>query len=366
MADVDAQQLALLVASVRDYAIFLLTPEGRIASWNRGAEHIKGYRAEEVIGREFSIFYTEADRARDHPRDELEIAEREGSYEEEGWRVRKDGTRFWANVVITAMRDAEGTLTGFAKVTRDLTERRAAEQELRQANARLLAGNRELDRFASVAAHDLREPLHTVAGFLELLEADLAGSLDARQAGYLEHVVQAARRMSDLVDDLLEFARHSAGTSSPKPVRVDVGTVAQAVCGELRGAIHQRGTRVDVDLADGTIVLAHHRDVAAVLRNLMSNAVKFAGTDDPHVVVRSRRVDCAWQVDVVDNGIGIDATQRPQIFQAFHRLHSAAEYPGTGLGLAIAQRVVERHGGTIGVDSTAGEGSRFWFTLPAG
>jgi PAS domain S-box-containing protein len=365
MADVDAQQLALLVASVRDYAIFLLDPTGRIASWNAGAEHIKGYRAEEVIGRHFSIFYTEVDRERDHPRHELEVAVREGRFEEEGWRVRKDGGRFWASVVITALRDDRSELVGFAKVTRDLTDRRRAEQELRATNARLAAGNKELDRFASVAAHDLREPLHTVAGFTELLLADLGDQLDARHAGYLAHVAQAARRMTDLVDDLLEFARGSAGTPGPAPVRVDVASAVRAISAELTAAIEQRGVRVDVELADGTVVLAQDRDVNAVLRNLMSNAVKFAGPEAPRVVVRSERADRAWHIEVLDNGIGIDPAQRPRVFQAFHRLHSAEEYPGTGLGLAIAQRVVERHGGTIGVDSSVGEGSRFWFTLPA-
>jgi PAS domain S-box-containing protein len=365
MADVDAQQLALLVSSVRDYAIFLLDPSGRIVSWNAGAEHIKGYRAEEVIGRSFSIFYTEPDRERDHPGYELEVALREGRFEEEGWRVRKDGTQFWAGVVITAVRDGRGELVGFAKVTRDLTDRRRADEELRAINARLTASNQELDRFASVAAHDLREPLHTVAGFTELLRADLADQLDERHAGYLAHVAQAARRMTDLVDDLLEFARGTAGAPGPAPVRVDVASAVRAISAELTAAIEHRGVRVDVELADGTVVLAQDRDVNAVLRNLMSNAVKFAGPEAPRVVVRSERADRTWHIEVLDNGIGIDPAQRPQVFQAFHRLHSAEEYPGTGLGLAIAQRVVERHGGTIGVDSSVGEGSRFWFTLPA-
>ena len=365
MVDADAQQLALLVASVRDYAIFLLDPDGHVASWNAGAESIKGYRAEEVIGRELALFYTAADRERDHPREVLEQAAREGRYAEEGWRVRKDGTEFWASVVVTALHDAGGTLTGYAKVTRDLTERRLAEEDLRAANRRLQESNRELDRFASVAAHDLREPLHTIAGFTELLRADLGDQLDEGHSGYLEQVARAARRMSDLVDDLLEFARGGAGAARPAPVRVDVATAIHAVRGELGAAIAQRGVRLDVELAEGTVVLAQDRDVSAILRNLLSNAVKFAGPEDPRVVVRSERVERAWHVEVVDNGIGIDPVHRPQVFQAFHRLHSAAEYPGTGLGLAIAQRVVERHGGTIGVDSSVGHGSRFWFTLPA-
>src|SRR3954449_12035369 len=365
MAEADAQQLALLVASVRDYAIFLLDTEGHILTWNPGAENIKGYTAAEVIGRHFSLFYTDEDRARDHPAHELEVAVREGRFEEEGWRVRKDGGRFWASVVITALRDPSGTLVGFGKVTRDLSERREADEQLHAANARLSASNQELDRFASVAAHDLREPLHTINGFVELLQVDLEGVLDERQTGYLELMADATRRMSDLVEDLLEYARGSSGATRPEPVRVDVETAVRAIRAELAGAIERRGARLDVQLAEGTVVLAQERDVNAVLRNLLSNAVKFGGDPEPHVTVRSERIDGAWQVEVLDNGMGIDPAQRPRIFQAFHRLHTAAEYPGTGLGLAIAQRVVERHGGTIGVDSTVGQGSRFWFTLPA-
>jgi PAS domain S-box-containing protein len=365
MPEADAQQLAVLVASVRDYAIFLLDPEGRVATWNAGAEAIKGYPAHEIIGQHFSVFYTQPDRDSDHPGYELRVAAETGRFEDEGWRVRKDGTRFWASAVITALRDGDGTLVGFGKVTRDLTERRAGEQALRDLNARLQASNHELERFASVAAHDLREPLHTVAGFAELLLHDLEGRLDVRHATFLAHMIDAVRRMSDLVEDLLEYARGGAGTARPGPVRVDVATAVAAIRAELAGAIERRGVRLDVELTEGTIVLAQDRDVNAVLRNLLSNAVKFAAAGEPRVRVRSERVNGAWQIDVIDNGIGIDPAQRPRIFQAFHRVHSAAEYPGTGLGLAIAQRVVERHGGTIGVDSTVGEGSRFWFTLPA-
>jgi PAS domain S-box-containing protein len=358
------RQLALLVETVSDYAIFLLDPDGHVASWNRGAQRIKGYRAEEIIGRHFSAFYTDEDRARDHPARELEIASQEGRYEEEGWRVRKDGSMFWANVVITAVRSDEGALIGYAKVTRDLTERRAAEQALRAKNEELTRANRELDRFASVAAHDLREPLRTVAGFSELLVARYEDQLDERAQGYLLHITAANVRMERLVDGLLHYAR--SGDAAQPAHRVVVLGCVEVVLEDLQGAIAERDAELRVAVPDDVAVMCTEQDLSAVLRNLVSNAVKFANPQRPEVRIRARRVEDGWRIEVADNGIGIDAADRPRIFDAFQRLHSPAEYPGTGLGLAIAQRVLERHGGAIGVDTTEGPGSLFWFVLPAG
>jgi PAS domain S-box-containing protein len=358
-----AHQLALLVESVRDYAIFLIDPNGYISTWNLGAEHLKGYTAEEAIGEHFSMFYTDADRTTGHPAFELQVATRTGRYEEEGWRIRKDGSQFWASVVITAVREADGSLIGFAKVTRDLSERRIAEAALRDANEHLARSNRELDRFAAVAAHDLQEPLRTVAGFTQLLADQHAGGLDERGNAYLGYVSAAVDRMQRLVDDLLGYAK--AAEATPAAATVVLADAASIVVAELHAAIADRATEVALELDGAAAVRAHRRDVESVLRNLVSNAVKFADTARPRVVVRSTAVEDGVRVDVIDNGIGVDPAERPRLFRPFQRLNSAVDYPGTGLGLAIAQRVVERNGGAIGVDSVAGEGSRFWFTLPA-
>jgi PAS domain S-box-containing protein len=358
------EQFRRLVLAVGDYAIFLVDPSGHIATWNAGAENITGYTAAEAIGRHFSLFYTDEDRARDHPGFELREAAASGRFSEEGWRVRKDGTRFWANVVITAIRGDDGALLGFAKVTRDLTARREAEKALRYANEQLARTNQELDRFAAVAAHDLQEPLRTVSGFGHLLQERHGGALDDEGRGYLSHIVAAVARMQALVDDLLDYAKagEPAAVTEPLPVAPTV----DAVLAELGAMIGARGARIDVAVAPDAAVLVRARDLESVLRNLISNAVKFADPGAPRVAVAAARRDDEVRIEVRDNGIGIDPGQRPRLFRPFQRLHSAVDYPGTGLGLAIAQRVVERSGGAIGVESTAGEGSAFWFTLPAG
>jgi len=368
-AHAELEQFRRLVLSVGDYAIFLLDPGGHVATWNAGAQRAKGYAEADIVGRHFSVFYTDEDRARDHPADELRIATATGRYEEEGWRVRQDGTRFWASVVITAVRDDEGALVGYAKVTRDLSERRKAEQALRDANHRLARSNQELDRFAAVAAHDLQEPLRTIAGFSGLLQRRHAAAMDEDGRGFLDHIAAAVDRMQRLVDDLLGYARAAEppGVAGGRPVAVAVPLrdATVVVLDELRATIDARGATIAIEIGADVDVRAEARDIEAVLRNLLSNAVKFADAHTPSIVVRATPVETSIRVDVIDNGIGIDPADRPRLFLPFQRLHSAADYPGTGLGLAIAQRVVERNGGAIGVDSVAGEGSRFWFTLPA-
>jgi PAS domain S-box-containing protein len=362
-ANAQLDQFRRLVSAVRDYAIFMLDPGGNIATWNDGARHIKGYAAEEAIGRHFSMFYTQEARDRDHPAYELEIAAAEGRYGEEGWRVRKDGTLFWASVLITAVRDDDGRLLGFAKVTRDLSERREAEEALRHSQRRLEEANAELDRFAVVAAHDLNEPLRTISGFAELLRSRHAEELSERAGALIAEMGASAERMQRLIDDLLTFARSGEGARPPQPVRLR--ETAEHSLADLGAMVRDRGASVTLDVPADAVVMGDPADVEMAVRNLVSNAVKFADAADPRVVVEARRRDDGWEVGVRDNGIGIAPGHLDRIFEAFQRLHSTAEYPGTGLGLAICQRIVDRNGGRLGVESEPGAGSRFWVVLPA-
>lgn len=345
-------QLALLVASVRDYAIFMLDPSGHIRSWNVGARQLKGYEPEEAIGRHFSMFYTDADRDRDHPAYELEVAIRDGRYEEEGWRVRKDGSTFWASVTITAVRDEHGDLAGFAKVTRDLSERREAEEQLRRAN-------HELERFAVVAAHDMSDPLRTITGFAELLER--GGLSEDEATEYVGHIRASSVRLTEMLRGLLAYAR--AGGSAPGTERVPLAAVVERVLAELLASISERDVELEVAVPTEATVRATSNDVHLVLQNLIANAIKFANPQRPRVRVSARQDGGAWTVAVEDNGAGVAEADRERIFGAFERAGSGSAEPGYGLGLAIAERLVERHGGRIAVADAPGGGSSFSFTL---
>jgi PAS domain S-box-containing protein len=362
-ANRELEQFRLLVAGVRDYAIFVLDAGGHVATWNAGAEHMKGYDAAEVVGRHFSLFYTPEDRDRGHPAEELVIAAREGRYEEEGWRVRKDGSRFWANVLITALRNDHGTLIGFAKVTRDLTERRAADEAVRRVNQELRRTNEELQEFASAAAHDLQEPLRTISGFAELLGQRYGDELPGDARVFLDRIGVGTLRMRDLIQGFLAYA--GAGTHELRRERVEIARLVAPVLDGLSGAIEERGAQVELDVDGAPAVHADPPMVEIVLQNLVSNAIKYAGDGPPLVRIAAAADGDAVRVEVSDNGIGIDPAEHAAVFESFRRVQPAPETPGTGLGLSIARRIVQRHGGRFGVESAPGQGSRFWFTLPA-
>jgi PAS domain S-box-containing protein len=350
-----SEQLALLVDQVQDYAIFMLDPEGVVATWNRGAERIKGYRADEIIGRHFSTFYTPDAVARDHPAHELEVAVEVGRFEEEGWRVRKDGSRFWANVVITALFDASGKHIGFGKVTRDLTERRKLQEELLRSNA-------DLQRFAALAAHDLAEPLRTIGGFADLISRRYADQVPAEAVPFLEQIVAGVGRMDALIESLLGYAR--AGELPPGEQFVAVAPVVRRVLDDLHAATEATRARVVLEIPPDAEVRTGEYGLALILQNLISNALKFSQGDEPKVTVAARAREAFWRISVTDHGPGIEPEHLETIFEPFRRGNGPAE-PGNGLGLTTCRRIVERHGGMIGVESRVGEGSEFWFTLPA-
>jgi PAS domain S-box-containing protein len=349
-----------LVSSVRDYAIFMLDPAGHILSWNAGAQYLKGYAPADIIGRHFSTFYTAADCERDHPAHELEIATREGRYEEEGWRVRKDGSQFWASVTITAVHDDQGNLTGFAKVTRDLTERKASEDALRQAVEQLRRSNAELDRFASVAAHDMMDPLRTISGFAEVLVETDPTPEERRE--YTGHILDSSLRLSGMLQGLLSYAR--SGTAPTAGDTAVVTDTIDQVREDLAARIAEAGAHVVADVPQDAIVAMNGHDLRATLQNLVSNALKFGDPSAPTVRITAHREDAVWRIAVEDNGRGIAEEDQETIFNAFRRAAGSSGQSGYGLGLAICQRLVERRGGQIGVESEPGRGSRFWFTLP--
>lgn len=354
------ERFRLLVDGAKDYAIFMLDASGRITTWNAGAERMKGYSAAEVIGAHFSRFYVTADVARGLPEVELQTAARDGRLEAEGWRVRKDGSQFWANAVITALRDADGGLLGFAKITRDMTDRKRAEDELKHAAKELARSNAELEQFAYVASHDLQEPLRAVAGCVDLLQRRYAGQLDARADEFITHARDGAARMRDLINDLLAYSRVSTHASTLAPI--DCNVALSDAMANLTVAIRESGARVTTDRLP--TVIADRTQITQLLQNLLGNAIKFRATRAPEIHVGVERNSGEWRFSVRDNGIGIDSQYSERIFKVFQRLHTRREYPGTGIGLAICKKIVERHGGRIWVTAQPDAGSTFHFTIP--
>ena len=354
------ERFRLLVGTVRDYAIYMLDATGRVMSWNRGAEHIKGYTAEEIVGRHFSCFYPPEAVTAGAPERALSKAAAEGRFEEENWRVRKDGSRFWADVVITAVRDEHGKLFGFAKVTRDLTERKRTDELLRRHTAQLEAANVELDAFAYSVSHDLRAPLRSIDGFSQALLEDYAGQLDAAGQDYLQRVRAATQRMATLIDDLLDLSRVTRSEMTIAPV--DLSELARELATELTSGDPER--HVEIVITPDVAVRADRGLLRVVLQNLMGNAWKFTGKrSDARIEVGVVAADGERAYYVRDNGAGFDMAYASKLFGAFQRLHRVTEFPGTGVGLATVQRIIHRHGGRVWAESAVGRGATFYFTL---
>jgi PAS domain S-box-containing protein len=338
----------LLVEAVEDYAIFMLEPDGTIASWNVGSRRAKGYAAEDVLGRPFTIFYTPEDVAAGVPERLLCEAAENGHAVSEGWRVRRNGSRFWASVVLTALRDDDGELIGFGKVTRDVSGRKAYETELARSNA-------DLDAFASVVSHDLREPLQFVVAFAELLGERLD---DPEQREMAERILRAGRRMREMLDGVRAWSRVGAHGAS-RPRDVDLAGLASSVVESLAVTLAEHG--VGVVVGDLPTVRGDEAQLGQVFQNLIGNAAKFGAT---HLEITADQRDGAWVISVADDGPGVPPDQAEAIFTMFRRLQGSAVVPGSGVGLAVCRKVIERHDGEIWVEPRPGGGSVFSFSLP--
>lgn len=364
------ERYSKMAEEVQDYAILLLSSEGIILNWNKGAQRIKGYHESEIIGKHFRIFYLPDDRENKLPETLLRQATETGRAAHEGWRIRKDNTIFWGSIVITALHDAENNIIGFTKVTRDLTERKMAEEQLQQYNRELEAQNKELEQFAYIASHDLQEPLRKIQTFTEILEKNITDEPTARK--YLERINSAAQRMSQLVRAVLDYSRLSVSEIVLEPV--DLNTILDNVLNDLELPISERDVKIvsaKLPVVKGIPVQLHQ-----LFLNLLSNAIKFSDKD-PRITISTRsmppRENSQYQglqpgieyaeIMIEDNGIGFEQKYAARIFTIFQRLHGQKAYPGTGIGLALCKKIVDNHFGHIRVESEQGKGSRFFVYL---
>jgi PAS domain S-box-containing protein len=365
----------LLVSGVRDYAIFMLDQNGRIVTWNDGAERIKGYREDEVVGRHFSLFYDPADVEAGKPDRGLSVARRDGRSEDEGWRLRKDGSRFWANVVITALRDETGRLRGYGKVTRDITERKLADErrveeqrreaaQLREHAARMVELEKLKGDFLNLASHELRGPLAVLTGYLSMFRD---GTLTTEDLPHVLPVLTVkVQEMEFLVQQLLETARMEEDRLALQPERFDLRSAVERVADRVRLAAAPKHSLV-LALPDAPVpVVADRGRVETVIANLVDNAIKYSPSGGP-VRCAVASISGRASVSVEDSGIGIAPDALAQLFTRFGRIVTpdSSHISGTGLGLYLSREIARRHGGDIEVESRRGQGSRFTLTLPS-
>jgi PAS domain S-box-containing protein len=357
----------LLVESVKDYAIFMLDPTGHVATWNAGAERIKGYAAHEIIGHHFSVFYEPEVVATGKCDFELEVAARDGRFEDEGFRLRKDGSRFWANVVITALRNRDGALVGFAKVTRDLTERKEAEEKLRllTAEAAALAEKARTqefqERFLAILGHDLRNPLASIdmgAGLLRQRTSDSA------MIRVLDRMNTSSRRMSRMIEQILDLTRTRLGGGLElKPEAVDLFDTLTVIVDELRTANASRAIELRCPSLPGT----WDRDrLEQVFSNLIGNAI-LHGDPKLLVTIDARPERDAVVVEIHNRGEPIPEAIQGELFNPFRRGEResrTSKTAGLGLGLYISREIVLAHGGTMDFRSNVSDGTTFRVTLP--
>jgi PAS domain S-box-containing protein len=364
------ERFRLLIEGVRDYAIFMLDPDGRIASWNRGAEALKQYRADEIIGHHFSAFYPAQDVADGKPARELEIAIREGQYEEEGWRIRKDGSSFWASVLITAVYNGAGTLVGFSKVTRDLTERRMS-QERAIADTRRITeietASRTKSEFLTAMSHELRTPINAAMGYADLLAIEVGGPLASQQREYVARIRGSQEHLLAIINDLLNYGRIEAGQVHYDLVDAPLHELVDKVIPMIAPQAAAKQLALDVQpCPDGLLVRADRMKAEQIVLNLLSNAVKFT-PGGGRVSVGCAIHGGMGRVTVEDTGPGIPAEKHEAIFAPFVQLGRSltSGHEGTGLGLAISRDLARAMGGDIVVVSRVGKGARFTLTLPA-
>ena len=355
-----------LIESLQEYAIFLLDADGRVATWNAGAERIKGYRAEEIIGKHFSCFYLEEDIALGTPAKSLDDALVNGQSQDEGWRVRKDGQRFWARVTISRVLDHDDRLLGFSKVTRDRTERRKMELALHEKNIELQKTVEARGLFLANMSHELRTPLNGIIGFAEFLADEKPGPVSPKQKEYLEDILHSGRHLLHVINDVLDLAKVEAGKMELSSEAFSIAKAIDDVYAALELTAQKKLLQIRIQLdPDFDQVTLDRNRFKQVLYNLFSNAVKFTDEGGSVEVVTDKIDKNHFRLVVADTGIGIKPEDLKRLFKEFEQINPGQRQgQGTGLGLALTRRIVELQSGTIDVESEFGRGTKFTIVLP--
>jgi PAS domain S-box-containing protein len=355
-----------MIQEVQDYAILLLDKDGIIQNWNQGAEKIKGYTAEEIVGKNFRLFYTQEDRNRGLPEQLISEAIENGRAFHEGLRVRKDRTTFWGSIVITALHDTDGNIIGFSKVTRDLTEKKITEDRLKQFAEQLVDKNKELEQFAYIASHDLKEPLRKIIAFGDIVMNNFKTGGEKTEE-YIKKMQEASLRMMALINDLLAFSKIS--NEKIEFQKTDLNKIIEQVKEDIHSVLHNKNVQLFIDPLPTCMVIPSQ--MRQLFQNLLTNAIKFNDKTAPEVHVTCEKINMSdkdkgvsYKIAVRDNGIGFSPAYKERIFDIFQRIHGRAEYAGTGIGLAICKKIMEAHNGSITADAIEEKGAVFTFILP--
>ncbi len=361
-----------MIEEVEDYAILLLDKEGFIQNWNKGAEKIKGYKEEEIVGQNFRIFYLSQDREKQLPEKLIHEATVNGKAIHEGWRLRKDGSQFWGSIVITALHEGE-KIVGFSKVTRDLTELKVANDRIIEYTRELEFQNKELQQFSYAAAHDLKEPLRKIQFYNASILTNANDILLEKERGYLQSSINAANRLSGLIDDLLKYSE--TALTSGKFEQVNVTKVISEIV-EFYKDLPDQGQIVS-SLNENIIVTGIAFQIRQLFENLINNAIKYQSRERKLTIKiwyskvilnkpgSNEETDSYFhKISIEDNGIGFESEFAGKIFELFVRLQGRQNYPGNGVGLSICKRIIQNHRGLIEVSSNPGQGSVFHVFLP--
>jgi PAS domain S-box-containing protein len=363
-----------MIDEVEDYAIILLDKDGIIRNWNRGAEKIKGYKESEIIGKSFEIFYTVADQQMGLPTKLISLARQTGKALHEGWRVRKDKTRFWGSIVLTALHDVHGNIIGFSKVTRDLTEKKLAEDKLKEYTIELEFQNKELEQFAYAASHDMKEPLRKIHFYNSYLYENSSQILDEKSKEYLNRSINAVKRMSDLIEDLLTYSKTTSNLESFE--MVDVNEVVEEIIFNHKEELEQKKAQISYDALPNIRFVPFQ--FKQLMENIISNAMKYKHPDRDLLIRITSQVAKGGEIldkdaephrdyhkiTVTDNGIGFEPQYADRIFEIFQRLNNLQGAKGSGIGLAICKKVMQNHKGFIKAAGKVDEGARFDIDIP--